>query len=101
LKNNATTSTQLSGSWLLIARVVWVTLVLLMLGLWAVGIATLIREPLPDCSQVPCDPFDFNAGDLEMARELSLPTGILGGMFTFAASIFNGVFYFVIAGIIF
>jgi hypothetical protein len=101
LNNNVTASTQLSGRRLLIARVVWVTLVLLMLGLWAVGIATLIREPLPDCSQVPCDPFDLNAGDLAIARELSLPTGILGGMFTFAASISSGLFNFVIAGIIF
>ena len=101
MKAEETTSTQLSGRWLLIARAVWVTLVLLMLGSWLIGTATLILEPLPDCLEVPCDPIDLNAGDLQVAQELDLPTGFLGNVFTSLASILMGASYFVIAGIIF
>ncbi len=101
MKVEAATSTRLYGRWLFIARAAWVVLVLLMLGAWLVGMVTLIREPLPDCIAVPCDPVDLNARDLQMAEELDLPTAILGAGFTSLASILMGTSYFVIAGLIF
>jgi len=101
MRAQAETNTQLSGSGLHIARSVWVILVILVLGFWLVGTITLILEPLPDCIQVPCDPIDLNAGDLEVAEELNLPTGFLGGTFSYLAAIIMGISYFAIAGLIF
>ena len=98
---NQTTDTTLHGRWLLAARVAWVGLTVLVVVLWSIGNTVIIREPLPDCAEVTCDPVDFNAGDLELAREQGLPTfgGPLGGLR--ALAIVPGVLYFLVAGLIF
>lgn len=88
-------------TWLPLARVVWVAFFILILGLWSVGIGTLFLEPVPDCVQVRCDPFDFNLQDLEVARAMGLPTGFLGGTLTVIFNTLAGLAYFVIAGVIF
>ena len=93
--------TTLQGGWLLAARTAWVGLVAITLVLWGLGTAVLIGEPLPNCAEVPCDPVDFNAGDLELARELGLPTGLVGGPLVRLVALVSGVLIFVIAGFIF
>ena len=81
--------------WLPLARIVWVAFFLLIVGLWVVGTTALIQEPVPDCVQVQCDPIDLNAQDLEIVRELGLPTGFLGGTMTvlFTVTIWNPLFH--------
>ncbi|MFQ5407311.1 MAG: hypothetical protein ACE5FI_02675, partial [Anaerolineales bacterium] len=56
---------------------------------------------MPDCVQVPCDPVDLNAQDIELAQELGLPTGFLGGTSTVMFNVLSGLLYFIIAAIIF
>ena len=44
---------------------------------------------------------DFNAGDLEVARELGLPAGFLGRAFNGLAAGTFGVLFFIVGGVIF
>ena len=74
---------------------------LLVLVLWGLGTAVLVGEPVPDCAEVTCDPVDFNAADLELARELDLPTGVLTGPLPALIAALPGLLVFVIAGVIF
>ena len=93
--------TTLHGPWLLAARVAWVVLVVLVLVLWSLGTAAHIREPLPDCTEVACDPVDFNAGDLELAEKLGLPSGLIIGPLGRILGTFPNVLFFLVAGVIF
>ena len=84
-----------------LARVLWLALVVFVIVLWSLGTAALIGEPLPDCAEVTCDPVDFNAGDLALAQELDLPSGILGGFFPALTVALPGALFFVIAGVVY
>ena len=83
------------------ARLAWFVLTVVVLVLWGLGTAVLVGEPLPDCAEVSCDPVDFNAADLELARELGLPTGVLGGPMPAFTAALPGLLFFAIAGVIF
>ena len=96
-----TAHTTLRGRWLLVARVAWTALVALVLVLWGLGTAALISEPLPDCAEVTCDPIDFNAGDLDLARELGLPTVLFGEPLVGVGAVVSGLMFFIVAGVIF
>jgi hypothetical protein len=92
--------TTLHGGRLTLARALWVILVVLIIGLWGMGTAVLFQQPIPDCVEEFCDPIDFNAGDLKFARELGLPTGLLGRSSGFFA-LLSGIANFAMAGVIF
>ena len=96
-----TSETALLPPWLAFARLVWFVFVLLVVGLWLAGTLVLIQEPLPDCTQAPCDPVDLNAGDLEVIQAMQLPTDFLGGALTVGFTVTMGIVYFSIAGVIF
>ena len=101
MSSQAAAPTTVRGHWLLLARAVWVVLVVLVLVFWSLGTAALVSEPLPDCAEVTCDPVDFNAGDVEVARELGLPTGLFRDTFSSVGAIVPGLLFFIIGGIIF
>jgi hypothetical protein len=101
MTNTTTLVTKLHPPWLFLARLVWVVLVLLVVGLWLAGTLALIKVPLPDCTQAPCDPVDLNAGDLEVIEEMQLATNFLGGALTIGFTVMMGLVYFSIAGVIF
>ena len=93
--------TTLYGRWRLAGLLAWVVLVALVLVLWSLGTAVLIREPLPDCVEVTCDPVDFNSGDVELARELGLPSGFMSGPLWGLLSVIPSGLFFLVAGVIF
>ena len=93
--------TTLYGRWRLAGLLAWVVLVALVLILWSLGTAALIREPLPNCVEVTCDPIDFNAGDVELARELGLPSGFIGRPLWGLLSVIPSGLFFLVAGVIF
>jgi len=96
-----TVGTKLQPPWLTFARLVWFVFVLLVVSLWFAGTLVLIQEPLPDCTQAPCDPVDLNAGDLEVIQAMQLPTDFLGSTLTVGFTVMMGIIYFSIAGVIF
>ena len=93
--------TTLGGPALVAARLAWAVGVVAIVVLWSLGTAALLTEPPPDCTQVTCDPVDFNAGDLEVAEELDLPAGFLKGPFVAISAIVPAFLFFAIAGLIF
>ena len=93
--------TTLRGPWRPIAQLVWLVLVVLVVVFWSLGTITLVSEPLPDCAEVTCDPVDFNAGDVEVAREIGLPTGLGDGLLADLIAFVPGLLFFIIAGVIF
>ena len=93
--------TKLHPPWLLLARLAWVILVLMVVGLWLAGTLAIIKEPLPDCTQAPCDPVDLNAGDMEVIEEMQVATNFLGGALTIGFAVMMGLVYYAIAGVIF
>ena len=97
----ADSHTVLYGRWRLAGRVTWVVLVACVLVLWSLGTAALIREPLPDCVEVTCDAIDFNAGDVELARDIGLPSGFISGPLAGILGIVPASLFFVVAGLIF
>lgn len=100
MSTSTPTDTTLHGALLTAARAVWIILVVLIIGLWGVGTAVLFQQPMPDCIQSYCDPIDFNAGDLAIARQMGLPVGLLSlgsGLIALGSALAN----FVIAAIIF
>lgn len=103
MKENKTADTTIRGPWLHILRAVWLILALVMVLLWIAGTLFYVGEPFPDCSEIICDNIDVTAADVESAidqgvsREITEVVGKVAG----SLSILTGIFYFIIAGVIF
>lgn len=93
--------TRLHGPWLATARVAWVALAALALGLFIAGTAVRISEPFPICVNGGCGPFEFGAEDMDVVRDLGLLAGLLSGPLLILFSVGHSLVYFVIAGWIF
>ena len=93
--------TTLYGRWRLAGLLAWFVLVALVLVLWSLGTSALIREPFPDCGEVTCDPIDFNSGDVELARDLGLPSGFMSGPLWAVLGVIPSGLFFLVSGVIF
>jgi hypothetical protein len=85
----------LKGPLLSAARVAWVTLSAVSLGIFAVGTFTAVTDPLPLAAETG-DPFTFTTEDLEVARGMGLPEVLVTGPLEAVYSIVN-LAYFAIA----
>jgi signal transduction histidine kinase len=90
----------LSGRWLNLARVIWLILAVLAVGLWSLGSYVDAREPLPSCLEIRCDPLDLSEQDLAVMQALNLPVDLFTTGWT-ASNIAFGLVFFVLTGLIF
>ena len=63
-------NTRLHGPWRLIARLIWVLVVLVSLGLFLGSALEALRAPLPTgCTVIECDPMSLTADDLTLVQD--------------------------------
>jgi hypothetical protein len=95
-------NTRLQGVWLTLARVVWLALMLVAVGMFAVGTVEKYAEPFPlDCSQVgACNPIELSVADLELVQSRVLSTPAFAALWT-SLTLLQNLLFVAMAGLIF
>ena len=95
-------NTRLQGTWLVVARVAWLVLVLVAIVMLVAGTIEKSREPFAlDCSQPDvCNPIELSSADLALVADLGLDSPAFASLWTALNLVWN-LSYVVMAGLIF
>jgi hypothetical protein len=94
------TDTRLHGHWLLIARVAWVSLVILTLAIFVVLLPSYFTQLQTVCTGTSCALVQPTSDSTQAMQKLGLP-GSLYATFTFVLTIVTALVCFVVSGVIF
>jgi hypothetical protein len=94
------TDTRLHGHWLLIAKVAWVSLVILTLAIFVVLLPSYFTQLQTVCTGTSCALVQPTSDSTQAMQKLGLP-GSLYATFTFVLTIVTALVCFVVSGVIF
>ena len=97
---DTTADTTLRGHWLLLARVAWVAVVVLSVGLFIAGLPFSYDEAVAVCTEVDCGLERLLPEDAEALRDLGLSESFYARYFTGLVSVF-ALSFILVGGLIF